>query len=73
MEFFKQTATVDFMGKAKLAIVFSILMVLGSYVMLFTNGLNYGVDFAGGTIVQVKYDAPAPIDAMRAQLSGNVV
>ncbi len=73
MEFFKQTATVDFMGKSKLAIVFSILMVLGSYVMLFTNGLNYGVDFAGGTIVQVKYDAQAPIDAMRAQLSGNAL
>ena len=53
------------MGKSKAAMIFSIIIVLASYALLMTKGLNYGVDFAGGTIVQVKYDTPAPIDDMR--------
>ncbi len=68
MEFFKYTRSYRFMGKSKIAMAISLLLVLASYALLATKGLNYGVDFAGGTIVQVKYDTPAPIDAMRDQL-----
>ena len=71
MEFFKYTRTFNFMGKSKIAMVFSIVLVLASYALLATKGLNYGVDFAGGTIVQVKYDTTAPIDTMRDKLKGN--
>ena len=71
MEFFKYTRTFNFMGKSRKAMVVSILMVLASYALLATKGLNYGVDFAGGTIVQVKYDTTAPIDTMRERLKGN--
>jgi len=71
MEFFKYTKTFNFMGKSKIAIVFSILLVLSSYVILLTKGLNYGIDFAGGTIVQVKYDKVAPINLMRDKLKSN--
>ncbi len=73
MEFFKQTKTIAFMGKSKLAMVISIVLVLSSFVLLATKGLNFGVDFAGGTIVQVKYAEEAPIDAMRTQLSSNAM
>ena len=73
MEFFKQTKTINFMGKSKMAMVISVILVLSSYGLLMTKGLNFGVDFAGGTIVQVKYTQDAPIDTMRAQLSSNVV
>ena len=69
MEFFKYTRTFNFMGKSKLAMIISIILVLASYAILATKGLNYGVDFAGGTIVQVKYDKPAPIKKMREQLN----
>ena len=71
MEFFKYTRTFNFMGKSKAAMIFSIALVLASYALLATKGLNYGVDFAGGTVVQVKYDMPAPIDAMREKLKSN--
>ncbi len=71
MEFFKYTGAFNFMGKSKLAMVISIVLVLSSYVLLATKGLNYGVDFAGGTIVQVQYDKAAPIDAMREKLKSN--
>ena len=73
MEFFKYTRTFNFMGKSKMALVFSLLLVLGSYVLLATKGLNYGVDFAGGTIVQVKYDTAAPIESMREKLKHNPI
>ena len=73
MEFFKYTRTFNFMGKSKFALVFSILLVLSSYVLLATKGLNYGVDFAGGTIVQVKYDTTAPINDMREKLQSNEI
>jgi len=71
MEFFKYTRTFNFMGKSKIAMILSIVLVLSSYAILATKGLNYGVDFAGGTVVQVKYDTKAPIDAMRKSLKGN--
>ena len=73
MEFFKYTRTFNFMGKSKFALVFSVLLVLSSYALLMTKGLNYGVDFAGGTIVQVKYDTTAPIDSMRDKLKTNEI
>ncbi len=73
MEFFKYTKTFNFMGKSKLAMVLSIVLVLASYGLLATKGLNYGIDFAGGTIVQVKYDTKAPIDEMRAKLKSNEI
>ena len=73
MEFFKYTRTFNFMGKSKFALVFSIFIVLASYTLLFTKGLNYGVDFAGGTIVQVKYETTAPINEMREKLKTNEI
>ena len=73
MEFFKYTKTFNFMGKSKFALVLSVVLVLSSYAILAVKGLNYGVDFAGGTVVQVKYDTKAPIDAMREKLKSNAI
>ncbi len=61
------------MGKSKFAMILSVAIVLASFALLATKGLNYGVDFAGGTIVQVKYDTPAPIKEMREKLKGNKI
>jgi len=65
MEFFKSSKIHDFMGKSKLFISLSLFMILASWVLIFTKGLNYGIDFAGGTLVQVKYSHAAPIDKIR--------
>ena len=70
MEFFKYSKMYDFMRISKVTMIISIVLVLGSYLLLATKGLNYGVDFAGGTIVQVKYEGAAPIAKMREQLKG---
>ncbi len=69
MEFFKYTKTFDFMSKRMITLIISLSLVLASYAVLATKGLNYGVDFAGGTLIQVKYDKPAPINEMRALIS----
>ncbi len=65
MEFFKYTKPYRFMEKSKLAVLISVTLMAVSYFLLITKGLNYGIDFAGGTIVQVKYDKKAPLKDIR--------
>lgn len=69
MQVFSKDKIYDFMGKSNIFIAISIVFMLSSYFFLYTKGLNYGIDFAGGTVVQVKYDKTAPIDKMRESLS----
>ncbi len=71
MEFFKTDRVYDFMSKSKIFMGFSLLLIFASYALLFTKGLNYGIDFAGGTIVQVKYDRPAPVKKIRTLLKAD--
>ncbi|MRI59342.1 MAG: protein translocase subunit SecF [Epsilonproteobacteria bacterium] len=68
MEFFKTDKIYDFMGKAKYFMALSAILVLGSWALLFFKGLNFGIDFAGGTIVQVRYDKPVDIATIRKAL-----
>ncbi len=71
MELFKGQETHDFMSKSKIFIVASMILILGSWGLLATKGLNYGIDFAGGTIVQVKYKGEAPIPDIRQRIATN--
>jgi preprotein translocase subunit SecF len=73
MEIFKGLKTYHFMENKLYALIISVILVLSSYALLATKGLNFGVDFAGGTIVQVKYSNTAPIDKMRDQLKTNPI
>ena len=61
------------MGKAKIFMAISAILVLGSWALLFTKGLNFGIDFAGGTIVQVRYDKPVEIAKVREALKKSEV
>jgi len=65
MELFKSDKTYDFMGRRLPFLGFSLLLVLASFVLLFTKGLNLGIDFSGGTLVQVQYESKAPIQNIR--------
>ena len=69
MEIFSKNKIYDFMSQSKHFITASIVLILVSYALLFTKGLSYGIDFSGGTLVQVKYDTKAPIEKIREQLS----
>lgn len=68
MQIFKQTPTFDFMSKRKLALTFSLLLVLGAIGSLITRGLNFGLDFTGGTLIEVGYKSPIELDPIRKAL-----
>lgn len=56
----------DFVGKAPLFGGLSLVLVLASLIYLGIHGIRYGIDFSGGTEVQVKFSEAIPIDQVRA-------
>ncbi len=68
MEFFNPKSNVDFMGARKWTAFLSALIFLVSIAALMINGLNWGLDFTGGTQIEVTYSKPANIDDVRNQL-----
>ncbi len=73
MEFFKTDKIYDFMGKARYFMLLSLIFVVGSWALLAFKGLNFGIDFAGGTIVQVRYDKPVDLAKIRKALKNSEV
>ena len=65
MEVFKTEKIYDFMSKRFAFLGLSSFLIIASIILLFTKGLNFGIDFVGGTIVQVKYEQAAPINQIR--------
>ncbi|MEH6517303.1 MAG: protein translocase subunit SecF [Halioglobus sp.] len=59
---------INFMGQRKLAFAFSALLLLASIFSLATKQLNWGLDFTGGTLVEVHYSQTADLNAVRSTL-----
>ncbi len=59
---------IDFMGLHKLGFAFSALLTLGSIVLFLVQGLNYGIDFSGGTLIEARTQGPADLAPMRSTL-----
>ena len=59
---------IDFMGKRKITMIFSLTLIIASIVFIATRGLNLGLDFTGGTVVEVGYPEPADLENIRAEL-----
>ncbi len=70
MQFIKPDININFIGKRKLAFVFSIVMLtvsIGSLIL--HGGPRLGIDFQGGTLIQVKFQAPVQIDTIKTGLN----
>jgi preprotein translocase subunit SecF len=68
MKILKQKTNLDFMGKRGLAFVVSLLLMVLSVVMLATRGLNFGLDFTGGTLIEVSFPDDADTELVRSNL-----
>ena len=69
MEFFKSNTQIQFMKQRKIAAVFSIFLFVASLIALLMNGLNLGLDFTGGTQIEVSYQQPIEVKTVREQLN----
>ncbi|EAI4017618.1 protein translocase subunit SecF [Campylobacter coli] len=65
MQFFSEKKIYDFMRMRFAAISLSIVLFFGSIYLLWDRGLQFGIDFSGGTLIQFKYDTAAPIPQIR--------
>ena len=70
MQFIKPDINIDFIGSKKTAFLISIVLIVVSLASLaYHRGPRYGIDFAGGTLIQVKFDGPASIDRIKSGLA----
>ena len=60
---------INFMRYHKITFAISVIMVVGSILLIAFKGLSYGVDFAGGILIEVAAQGPADLPKMRAQLA----
>jgi len=68
MEFFHKT-NIDFMSKKHIAFTVSGLLILAAIGLLIFKGLNWSIDFTGGTLVEVRYSGPVELEQVRADLA----
>lgn len=59
---------INFMGARHIAAVISLLMVVASLASLADRGLNFGLDFTGGTLIELNYEQAADLNKIRSQL-----
>ena len=68
MEFLKRDTQFDFLGKRRLAGMISLALITLGIVSLLVRGLNFGIDFSGGTLVEVSYKDSVTVERVREQL-----
>ncbi len=71
MRLFIFKSAINFMKLKIPALIFSTFLVLGSLVSLFTQGLNLGLDFTGGTVIEVQFEQAAELSKVRGALAAN--
>ncbi len=69
MEFFRIKKDIPFMSYGRYTTSISLVTFIFAVFFLATKGLNFGVDFTGGTVIEVHYTQPANIDKVREQLT----
>jgi preprotein translocase subunit SecF len=70
LEFFKHTLNVDFIGKRFILVPLSLAVVIYGIYTTFFQGLHYGIDFSGGTVLQLKFAQAPAVEDIRAAVDG---
>ena len=71
MQLLKFTPNFDFMGKRRPALMLSAVLLIAAFASFFIRGLNLGIDFTGGVLLEVGYSQDADLGAIRETLMGN--
>ncbi len=71
MQFLNKNIELNFMSKRKIAAFVSAILLLVSIGSLIVQGLNFGIDFTGGTMIEVAYQEEAKLDVIRNTLNQN--
>lgn len=69
MEIFKKKTHFDFMGKRRLALMLSTGINLLSIAFLIFRGLNFGLDYTGGMLLEIGYEQPVELSEVRKSLA----
>jgi len=69
MKFLNRKTNIDFMSQRKIALVFSAILMIASITSLSTRGLNFGLDFTGGTLIEVGYPSAPDTTEVRENLA----
>jgi len=71
MRLIRETTHIDFLGRQrrKIALSFSLLFVIVSFASIATRGLDFGIDFTGGVLLEVGYSQPADLEMIRNNLA----
>ncbi|MBF0280949.1 MAG: protein translocase subunit SecF [Zetaproteobacteria bacterium] len=69
MQLIKPNTQIDFLGKKKIALLLSATIVALSIILVIAKGLNFGIDFTGGTLVETKFTQPPAISSIRDAIS----
>ncbi len=67
MEFFKKQTTINFMGYRRYTVLASLLLWIASIILLATQGLQFGLDFTGGTQIEARFNSPIEVSSVRTQ------
>ena len=68
MQLFKKETNFEFMGRRRIALMFSAVLLLISIVSVAVRGLEFGIDFTGGTLIEVAYPESVDLTLVRASL-----
>ncbi|MCX7816281.1 MAG: protein translocase subunit SecF [Syntrophales bacterium] len=70
MELVKPGININFVRAMKWCVILSIILTIFSIAVLLIKGITYGIDFAGGTLIQIKVNREIPTDSIRNALTG---
>lgn len=68
MNIIKNTTKIDFVGHQFKAFLFSGIIIVGSVLSMFVQGLNFGIDFSGGTLLQIRFSQEISLHEIRKAL-----
>ncbi len=69
MKFLNRKTHIDFMNRSRIALIFSAILIIASITSLAVRGLNFGLDFTGGTLIEVGYPTAPDTNEVRRNLA----